>query len=566
MRSSGIIKPPLIPGSANFNSITTHSLKTSIFVDKSGNSYYTLDLWKGYVVAATVSNIVLNGVQVVDGFLLSINNLVLVKNQLIGSENGIYVVKLGTWIRNDKMSIGTNASGSGVFVLNGSTNNNKIFVCTNQNGFDIVGINTLTFAINTATATPSGSNGQYQINNGGVFSGVTMSGDATINISGVVLLSSSGVSPGTYTSANITVDSKGRVTSATNGSGFSLTNGYIYIGNTSNVPTARLVTGDASLSDIGVLSLSNSGVAPGTYTSTNLTIDSKGRITSASNGSNIPSLANGNIFVGSASNVATSTTMTGDAIIMSSGSLSLVNTAVVPGSYVNTNITVDSKGRITAASSATQLSMGVGSPTEPSYTFNGNFNTGIYSSASDTINITTGGTSKLQIDTIIDSSAPVRISNTTASTNTTTGALVVFGSVGVEGSMNVGDSITVQGSLLPTITANGGSVYTITRSGFYYLKGSFSTNSYETIFRFPQLCGNNVLMNLTIGTSDSTTFIGNVFMYNDTNTSLTKTNISSAGTDCISSSLDGSYNTILLMDPGVYKSYFLTMTVSIFQI
>ena len=45
------------------------------------------------------------------------------------------------------------------------------------------------------------------------------------------------------------------------------------------------VSGDATIASGGALTLANSGVTAASYTSTNLTVDAKGRITSASNGS-----------------------------------------------------------------------------------------------------------------------------------------------------------------------------------------------------------------------------------------------------------------------------------------
>jgi hypothetical protein len=60
-----------------------------------------------------------------------------------------------------------------------------------------------------------------------------------------------------------------------------LTNGNILIGNGSNVASPVSITGDATLSNAGVLTLANTAVTVGTYTS--VTVDGKGRITGGTN-------------------------------------------------------------------------------------------------------------------------------------------------------------------------------------------------------------------------------------------------------------------------------------------
>lgn len=150
----------------------------------------------------------------------------------------------------------------------------------------------------------------------------------TITTTGTLSLSDSGVLPGTYARANISVDSKGRITAASNGEGVN------------SITAGSGLTG-GTITDSGIIGLSNTGVNADSYTNPNLTINSHGRITSASNGSAVTSIYTGYGLSGGP--------------ITSSGTISLSNSGVVAGAYNAASVTVDSAGRVTHAKEARRI-------------------------------------------------------------------------------------------------------------------------------------------------------------------------------------------------------------------
>jgi hypothetical protein len=153
----------------------------------------------------------------------------------------------------------SNASSGQVLQYNGST-----FVSATLQESDINNLTT-----DLAALVPNTRNINTAANQ--LVGGGNLEADVTLG------LATSGVTSGSYTAPNVTIDAYGRIIAASNNT---LTSGTV----TSVATTSRLTGGP--ITTTGTLDLATSGVIAGTYTS--VAVDAYGRVTSGSN----PSILN----------------------------------------------------------------------------------------------------------------------------------------------------------------------------------------------------------------------------------------------------------------------------------
>lgn len=211
-------------GPVSFNSQRITDLQNPTQAQDAATKFYVDSVAVGLnvkdqVKVATTQNITLSGTQTIDGIALSQGDRVLVKNQTTQTQNGIYVVAVGSWQRSQDADEDSEVkAGLFVFVEKGTTQADTGWVLTSDNPITL-GTTNLTFAQFSGA-------GSYLAGNGLELTGVTFSvktvstGRITVAAGGIDL-AASGVTGGTYGNLgfnvpNIQIDTYGRITSASN--------------------------------------------------------------------------------------------------------------------------------------------------------------------------------------------------------------------------------------------------------------------------------------------------------------------------------------------------------------
>jgi hypothetical protein len=169
------------------------------YVDNLVNGVANGIKWKDSVIVGSVANGAIatafaNG-QTVNGVTLTTGDRILLKAQSDGIENGIYIVEnSGAPTRSSDMATGSLSASVAVFLSQGSVSSDTAWVCTNDDGGDVVGTDALIFTQFSSSSAVAGNDTQIQFNNSGFFGA---SANLIYNGTNLQVLDNIGVAVGT---------------------------------------------------------------------------------------------------------------------------------------------------------------------------------------------------------------------------------------------------------------------------------------------------------------------------------------------------------------------------------
>lgn len=114
---------------------------------------FDLGLFKPVKAASTADiDLTTGGLLTIDGVVVAANDRVLVKNQTVASQNGIYLAASGAWARADDLSESAEIrSGSLVTIQEGTSQADTIWMLTTDAASPVIGTTSLSF-VNSAVA------------------------------------------------------------------------------------------------------------------------------------------------------------------------------------------------------------------------------------------------------------------------------------------------------------------------------------------------------------------------------------------------------------------------------
>jgi hypothetical protein len=407
---------------------------------------------------------------IIDGVTLLEGDRILIKNQTIGVENGIYLVNLtGPPTRTADMALAYEAGASAVLVEEGNTLADTGWVCSNNQNDDVVGSHHLVFIQFAGSNTTKAGDGitvvghivsvdQTVVRTSGVqsISGVKTLTDQTVLNAGLLQTSgSSNISGGSVTfndSVPLNVGTGLDLVLSHDGSNSSIVSktGNLLIDNTSVTGTTVLQTGtDTNQTSVQIKNNSGTSILTvsgnsdvgitGPLNLTGATVSASG-IVSVQNVTDSSSELNGCLVLAGGLGVSKNVNMKGDVKVTSttastnssSGCLVLTGglgvTGAINGTTLNTSGAVSISGHLTGTSVTTSGIMLAQNQTESN-------------SSSDGCLVLSGG---LGVAKNVNVAGIVKVANATASTNSSSGCLVLSGGMGISGAVH-GTSITLSG-------------------------------------------------------------------------------------------------------------------------